>query len=454
MRIPSKMMIIAGKYEVTGELGRGGMGVVYQVRHRELGAVFALKTLRATLTEETEVVGRFYHEAQIIAQLRHPNIVKVFDVGRDGDRHYFVMEYVQGRSLREVLDREGPLPLSRVLAISQQVGKALAYAHACQPCIVHRDIKPQNILIEDDTGRVVVMDFGIAKLLDAQQIQYTANGVFIGTLTYGAPEQIRSDLTVDGRADIFSLGLVMYEMITGRGLFSGLTQQEIIARQLHGSKNHMLNLPSQVPAALHRLVAKAVAKDQDRRFATAGELLDALAKVSESNTPRLRWPVLLLGGTVITGAGLLVAWVWLSGFPSLETMRQALATWRGSTQPAQPTMLGDVPGQATPLVPVRAVAPSKPVMNGPPAAARVSPPTPSPAPEPIWKLPESPPSPLLAPIASTPARPVPSPDQMEIQHYLEKALTSPSDSVPKLEPDSPFDPERELEQALRRKSQP
>ena len=448
------MMIIAGKYEVTGELGRGGMGVVYQVRHRELGAVFALKTLRATLTEETEAVGRFYHEAWIIAQLRHPNIVKVFDVGRDGDRHYFVMEYVQGRSLREILDREGPLSLSRVLAISQQVGQALAYAHACQPCIVHRDIKPQNILIEDDTGRVVVMDFGIAKLLGTQQVQYTANGVFIGTLTYGAPEQIRSDLTVDGRADIFSLGLVMYEMITGHGLFSGLTQQEIIARQLHGSKNHVLNLPSQVPAALHKLVAKAVAKDQDRRFATAGELLDALAKVRESNTPRLRWPVLLFGGTVITGAGLLVAWVWLSGFPSLETMRQALATWRGSTQPAQPAMLGDVPGQATPLVPVRAVAPSKPVMSGPPAAAGVSPPMSPSAPESIRKLPESPPSPLLAPIASAPVRSVPSPDQLEIQHHLEKMLTSPSDPAPRLEPDSPFDPERELEQALRRKNRP
>lgn len=448
------MMIIAGKYEVTGELGRGGMGVVYQVRHRELGAVFALKTLRATLTEETEAVGRFYHEAWIIAQLRHPNIVKVFDVGRDGDRHYFVMEYVQGRSLREILDRDGPLPLSQVLAISQQVGQALAYAHACQPCIVHRDIKPQNILIEDDTGRVVVMDFGIAKLLGTQQVQYTANGVFIGTLTYGAPEQIRSDLTVDGRADIFSLGLVMYEMITGHGLFSGLTQQEIIARQLHGSKNHVLNLPSQVPAALHKLVAKAVAKDQGRRFATAGELLDALAKVRESNTPRLRWPVLLLGGTVITGAGLLVAWVWFSGFPSLETMRQALATWRGSTQPAQPAMLGDVPGQATPLVPVRVVAPSKPVMNGPPAAAGVSPPMSPSAPESIRKLPESPPSPLLAPIASAPVRSVPSLDQLEIQRHLEKILTSPSDPAPRLEPDSPFDPERELEQALRRKNQP
>ena len=454
MRIPSKMMIIAGKYEVTGELGRGGMGVVYQVRHRELGAVFALKTLRATLTEETEVVGRFYHEAQIIAQLRHPNIVKVFDVGRDGDRHYFVMEYVQGRSLREVLDREGPLPLSRVLAISQQVGKALAYAHACQPCIVHRDIKPQNILIEDDTGRVVVMDFGVAKLLDAQQIQYTANGVFIGTLTYGAPEQIRSDLTVDGRADIFSLGLVMYEMITGRGLFSGLTQQEIIARQLHGSKKHLLNFPSQVPAVFRQLIAKAVAKDQNRRFATAGELLKALTKVREGSTPRLRWPILLLGGTVIAGAGLLVVWVWLSVFPSLETMRQALATWRGPSQPARPTMVGNVPGHTIPLAPVGAVAPSKSVMSGPPAAAKVSPPTPLPAPELIQKLPEPPSSPLLAPIVSAPARPVPSPDQLEIQHHLEKVLTSPSDPVPKLEPDSPFDPERELEQALRRKSQP
>ena len=203
-------MIIAGKYEVISELGRGGMGVVYKVRHLELGSIFALKVLRFNLTEEaTAAVGRFYHEAQIMAQIRHPHIVQVFDIGKDENCHYFVMEYIQGRSLDEILKQEGHLPLPKVVAISTQIGQALAYAHTHQPLVVHRDIKPHNIMIEDGTGRVVVMDFGIAKLLDQQQTQYTGTGVFIGTLAYGAPEQMRSGMMLDGRADIFSLGLVI-----------------------------------------------------------------------------------------------------------------------------------------------------------------------------------------------------------------------------------------------------
>lgn len=278
-------MIIGEKYEVIGELGRGGMGVVYKVRHRELGAIFALKQLRSSLIEEmgdTGLLERFRDEAKVMAQFNHPNIGKVFDIGRDGDRHYFVMAYVQGQSLREVLQRQGQLPIPQVLAISVQVAKALAYAHACQPPVIHRDIKPENILIEEDSHRAVVMDFGISKLLDPQRNNYTRTGLVIGTVMYGAPEQLGSDPNLDGRVDIFSLGLVMYEMITGQRFFAGLTQPEIIGRQLDHRSDHAPEFKHSVPMVLQGIVTKAMAKDRNRRYSTALELVDALANLDDS----------------------------------------------------------------------------------------------------------------------------------------------------------------------------
>ncbi len=356
---------------------------------------------------------------------------------------------MQGHNLREILDREGLLPLSRVLAIGRgRTGSGLRASPTASGR--HRDIKPQNILIEDDTDRVVVMDFGIAKLLGEQQTQYTGNGIFIGTLTYSAPEQIRSDLTVDGRADIFSLGLMMYEMITGRGFFTGLTQQEIITRQLHGMKDYALHFPSRVPAAFRQLVAKAVAKDRNRRFATAGELLDALAKASENSSPRPRWSVPLLAGATLIGLGLLAAWIWLPIIPTLETMRQALAPWLGSAELTQPAMPGGAPGHATP--PQHAIPDSSAAAKTPTPVSR---PVPPPEPKSIQILPELLPSPPPVPIISAPARLASPPDRLEIQRDLEKALQSPPAPVPRPpEPDSPFDPDQELEQALQRKHLP
>ena len=303
-------MIIAGKYEVIGELGKGGMGVVYQVRHLELGSIFALKVLRADLTDETvEAVARFYNEARIMARLRHPHIVQVFDIGQEDSRHYFVMEYIRGRSLYDILKQEGALPLPQALAIGTQVGQALAYAHTQQPPVIHRDIKPHNIMLEDGTNRVVVMDFGIAKLLDAQRIQYTRTGVFLGTLAYSAPEQLRSTMTIDGRADIFSLGLVLYEMATGHKFFMGLTQEEIINKQLFEQGAYLPAFERPAPRAFQRLIAKAIAKDRDRRYGTVTELLAALAKV-----PITQWSgkwlwTLLIGGVSLTALAVM-GWFW------------------------------------------------------------------------------------------------------------------------------------------------
>lgn len=447
-------MIVGGKYEVIEELGRGGMGLVYQVRHLELGAIFALKMLRSNLPDEADAVTRFYREARVIAQLRHPHIVKVFDIDRDGDHHYFVMEYIQGQALNDILAEQGPLPLSRVLAISRQVAQALAYAHAQHPSVIHRDIKPHNILIEDDTGRVVVMDFGIAKLLEPQATQRTDIGIFIGTLSYSAPEQLRGDVAVDGRADIFSLGLVMYEMAAGHTLFAGLNQREIIGRQLYQSNDYLLIFPSSTPVAFRQLVTKAIAKDRNRRFATATALLEALDKIGESVSPR-PWllPLLLLLGAAFIGFSLLAMRFW---FPE----RLALEKWLQSLKPSVDSVRSDQSAPAPESEPI--LAPSEPSLPAPPQ--RVF----EPAPTPVIASPATSPAPL--PADAVPAPTPPPPAQPGVQRSLEEELKShfnlgpavrPEERKPRQEPAAQseerkpqLDPARELEQALRRGKMP
>src|SRR5215475_3993473 len=196
--------VISRKYEVMGQLGQGGMGVVYKVRHTALDTILALKVLPRDLMENPEMVSRFYREARVVARLSHPNIVRVLDIDYDEalNFHYFVMEYIQGQTFAQYLREHGPLPLQDVLKITRQIASALAYAHDYTPPVIHRDIKPANVMIEERTGRVVVMDFGIAKELDNSDM--TKSGMVIGTLKYCAPEQIRHQ-PLDGGADIYSL---------------------------------------------------------------------------------------------------------------------------------------------------------------------------------------------------------------------------------------------------------
>ena len=448
-------MIIGGKYEVLSELGRGGMGAVYRVRHQELGAIFALKTLHPRWLDEADSVERFYREARVIAQLRHSHIVKVFDIGQDGDRHYFVMEYIQGRALNEIVAQEGPLPLARVLAISRQVAQALAYAHAQQPSVIHRDIKPHNILIEDDTERVVVMDFGIAKLLGEQSTQETGVGIFMGTPAYGAPEQMRSDLTVDGRADLFSLGLVMYEMATGRKLFAGLSQQEIIGKHLYETHEYALAFEQPTPMAFRQLVTKAVAKDRNRRFATATELLAALDQIRDSVSP---WPrpllLLLLAGAVLIGLSFLATRFWFPERLALEKWLQSFTLWVDSVRPDQPA-------------PTPEPKPALKLPEPPPSPTSFQPVF-EPAPTPAVAPPAIPPA--LPPAEAVPVPALSPPVQPRLQRSLEEELNSqfnlgpaprPDERKPHQEPATrpeppkpSFDPARELEQVLRRGKAP
>lgn len=263
--------IISGKYEVISQAGKGGMGVVYKVRHLTLETILALKMLPAELAENPEVMSRFHQEAWVMAQLRHPNIVRVLDVDRDGNTHYFVMEYVEGKNLSQRLHERGPLSLPEVLEISWQVTRALDYAHSHKPPVIHRDIKPENILIEELSGRAVVTDFGIAKLLGAGQ--QTRTGLMLGTLLYCAPEQILQNNGLDGRADLYSLGLVMYEMATGRPFFAGLDERALLGRVLHGPGENVPTFVEPVSPEFVTLVTRAIARDREHRYQQAADLL-------------------------------------------------------------------------------------------------------------------------------------------------------------------------------------
>jgi serine/threonine protein kinase len=269
------VMVISRKYEVQGQLGRGSMGVVYKVRHTTLDTLSALKVLPPQLAEIPELVKRFHREARVMARLNHPNIVRVIDIDRDEALHfhYFVMEYICGQTLREYLQKKGPLPLAEVLKITWQIGRALDYAHSYTPAVIHRDIKPSNIMIEDSSGRVVMMDFGIAKELGESDL--TKAGTMLGTVKYCPPEQIRHE-PLDSSADVYALGMVMYEAYTGIQFFAGLGEHEVMGRVLDPACENQPHFTRPAPPAFVALVTKAVAKSRDQRYRRMADLLSDL----------------------------------------------------------------------------------------------------------------------------------------------------------------------------------
>ncbi|MBV8761993.1 MAG: protein kinase [Deltaproteobacteria bacterium] len=280
---------IAGRYRILTKLGEGGMGAVYRGEQISLRRAVAVKLLRPELSANPTLLRRFSAEAEAVAKLSHPNTVNVYDFGQDTDGALFIaMEYIEGRSLRAVVAKEGPLPPARALAIAVQVAASLADAHAHN--IVHRDLKPDNVMLQD-RGRqrdvVRVLDFGIAKLRDdsrATQQAMTQQGDMLGTPQYMAPEQIKGD-PVDGRVDIYALGCMLYEMVTARLPFEAPTIMAMLSK-------HLIETPvppSQrrpdlaIPPAIDQLVIAAMAKDPAQRPAsmdTYGEQLAAvLAKM-------------------------------------------------------------------------------------------------------------------------------------------------------------------------------
>lgn len=264
--------LISGKYEILGLAGRGGTGVVYKVRHLALDSIFALKVLPAEFRDNTEIVNRFHQEARVMARFNHPNIVRVSDVDKDGNTPYFVMEYVEGQSLSEYLADRGPLSVREALGIARQVALALDYAHSHASPVIHRDIKPQNILLETHSQRAVVTDFGIAKVRGAST--QTNLDLMLGTLLYCAPEQILPNAEIDGRADLYSLGLVLYEMVACRPFFADLDERMLLGKVLYGPEDNLPVFAPGIPSEFTLLVQRAISRNPEDRYQSAKDLLE------------------------------------------------------------------------------------------------------------------------------------------------------------------------------------
>src|ERR1700686_4418295 len=264
----------AGRYEFIGELGRGAMGVVYKAMDPVIGRTVAVKTIRlseaGTGLSRPELLTRFQTEARAAGLLTHPNIVVVFDAGEEDGLYYITMELVEGKSLQALLDGGHAFPLSRTLRILEQTCSALQFAH--ERNVVHRDIKPANLMLTaDDT--VKVTDFGTAKILQFGTAQQTAH--VMGTPSYMSPEQVKGR-AVDGRSDIFSLGVMLYEMVTGEKPFPGQSITTVIYKIVNEEPVPPRQINPSIHPGISAAVMKALAKEPEARYQSCRELLEDL----------------------------------------------------------------------------------------------------------------------------------------------------------------------------------
>src|SRR5262249_8878355 len=264
---------------ILGKLGVGGQGEVYKALDTKLGRTVVIKILPADLTVNQNALKRFEREARLASSLDHPNICTIFDLGKEGNTNFITMQYVEGRNVRELVNGR-PLELKSVLSIAIQVCDALAAAHARG--IIHRDIKANNIMVMP-AGQVKVLDFGLAKLLEEEakaagkdEAHLTEVGVPYGTATYAAPERSQG-LPADTRADIFSTGVLLYEMLTGKWPFRGKTVIDVRGAVIHDTPQQLAEArPSPTPPRLQEILDKAMAKDPRDRYQTIAELRDEL----------------------------------------------------------------------------------------------------------------------------------------------------------------------------------
>ncbi|MBU1879895.1 MAG: serine/threonine protein kinase, partial [Chloroflexi bacterium] len=260
-----------GQYQLTERLGKGGMAEVYKAYQPSLDRFVAIKVLHAYFAEEQDFRNRFQREARAVARLRHTNIVQIYDFGAEGDIYYMAMEFLDGGTLKQRLrESVGFMPRTEVLRIVERVAMALDYAHARG--IYHRDVKPANIMLTTD-NQVILTDFGLAKM--AEGSQYTRSGLSVGTPEYMAPEQGQG-LPVDHRADVYSLGVVLYELLTGQLPYTADTPVAIIFKHIKDPLPLPRTINTELSESFERVVLKALAKSPDDRFQSAGELATAL----------------------------------------------------------------------------------------------------------------------------------------------------------------------------------
>lgn len=326
--LPGKTL---GRYQVLSVLGVGGMGEVYLAHDPQLNRKLALKLLSPQFTEDAARVKRFEREAKAASALNHPNLITVYEIGQSENEHFMAIEYVDGQTLREKL-RHGRLPLKEVLEIAVQTASALAAAH--EAGIVHRDIKPENVMVRRD-GYVKVLDFGLAKLTEQRALDFntqggtsnlgrTQPGVVMGTVSYMSPEQAEG-LDVDQRSDVFSFGVLMYELITGVLPFQGKSTLSVINAILHQTPEPLTALSPEAPGELEHIINRALEKDRDLRFQSAQDLRANLKRLQrELDSQASGHPIPVAAAKVRHPT----ARYWLAALVSLLLAGGAFAAWR------------------------------------------------------------------------------------------------------------------------------
>lgn len=263
--------LLAGRYELLEKIGDGGMAVVYKAKCRLLNRFVAIKILKPDFTKDLKIIESFRKESQAAASLSHPNIVNVFDVGREGNIYYIVMELIEGRVLSDIIKQDGPMGYRKAVEIGKQMASALSLAHKNH--IIHRDVKPHNILITED-GVAKITDFGIAKAVDSATIVGHSNTI-MGSVHYFSPEQARGGY-VDEKSDIYSLGIVLYELVTGRVPFDADNPVAVALMHINEEILPPSQLVEGLPVAVENIIMKATNKYSINRYASADEMLEAL----------------------------------------------------------------------------------------------------------------------------------------------------------------------------------
>ena len=270
--------ILGNRYKIEKKIGEGGMAYVYEAKDKLLNRVVAVKVLRPEFVDDQEFLKKFKREAEAVASLSHPNIVNVYDVGEDGKVHYIVMEYVNGKNLKEIIQEEGTLDEYTALDITKQIAMALGCAH--KRGIIHRDIKPHNILISNE-GRSIakVADFGIAKAVSNSTM--TNIGGVIGSVHYFSPEQAKGKF-VTNNADLYSLGIVLYEMLTGKLPFRGDTPVSIALQHINDDIEFTEEEKIRIPQSVRTIIKKLTEKNSADRYQTAEELIEDIEYIEKN----------------------------------------------------------------------------------------------------------------------------------------------------------------------------
>lgn len=359
-------MVIDGRYQIEALVARGGMATVYRARDLRLQRVVALKVMHGALAEDHEFVARFIREARASAALSHPSIVGVFDQGEADGLIYLAMEYVEGRTLREVINQHGRLTPDQALAVIEPVLEALNAAHKAG--YAHRDIKPENVLIST-AGHVKVADFGLARAIEASSSSGLTQGLLIGTVAYLAPEQVERG-AADARTDVYSAGIVLYECVVGQTPFSGDTPLSVAYQHVNASVPVPSTIRADVPLAIDRLVGMATKQDPDERYTDAADFVDHLRAVrfeltgTESSNEHNTVVLARVAQTVAVGQ--------TTTTPGLEHSPAdagiAVATMQTATHPADPNLVGPPGG---PWVSSAALNASSPPPPQPPAELEV-----------------------------------------------------------------------------------